>query len=141
MADLERGINLWQSIADCLNEQIIKGGEIQVNNRVIWDQYLHQWDNSDWVCLMEAMITLYETHPEHFKRTDIDTMKDTAKALAKGIEQGKSRVMDQHHKVSSNKAKAWRTIMTAREIWNRANDIWLPNSDLSQVTKFEEIFE
>jgi hypothetical protein len=141
MSDLNKGLALWQEISEFLNQQILAHGEIQINNRKIWDGYLHQWDNSDWVCLMEAMITLYDTHPEFYKKPDIEIMKDTARVLAKGIEQGKSRVMDQHHKISGNKAKAWRTIMTAREVWNRANDVWLPNSDLSQVTKFEEIFD
>jgi len=141
MSDLNKGIELWQEISETLNDEIVKGGEIQINNSRIWKGYLHCWNNSDWVCLMEAMITLYDAHPEFFKHTDVETMKDTAKVLAKGIEQGKSRVMDQHHKINSNKAKAWRTIMTAREVWNRANEVWLPNSDSSQVTQFEKIFD
>ena len=127
----------WIFVAELLNDRIRQDGETHKDDKLIWDPLLHKWNNSDWVQLMEAMHDLYAQYPQYFKQSDLSAMRDTIKVLVKGIETNKNRVMDRR----DHKSLAWRMIHVAREVYNRANDIWLPNDQISKHTVKDILFE
>jgi nicotinamide mononucleotide adenylyltransferase len=123
---LTPGLTLWGTAVDTLNDIVFTTGKITKDNRRIWDGFLHSWDNTEWVLVLEAMWQLRREHPEFFTSSDRDALKQASEVLAKGIELGHTRVMDQSHKINDNKRKAWRILMTSREVWNRAQGTEIP---------------
>lgn len=126
MTNLEAGITLWSTAATTLNDIVYTTGTINKNNRKIWDGFLHSWDNTEWLLVLEALWHLKTEHPELFTRSDVDALKRASESLAKGIELGQTRVMDQSHKLNDNKSRAWRILMVSREVWNRAQGTEVP---------------
>jgi nicotinamide mononucleotide adenylyltransferase len=123
---LTPGLTLWATAAETLNDIVFTTGKITKDNRRIWDGFLHSWDNTEWVLVLEAMWQLRREYPEFFTRSDRDALQQASEVLAKGIELGHTRVMDQSHKINDNKRKAWRILMTSREVWNRAQGTEIP---------------
>jgi len=137
----ETSIAVMRAIAEMLNTEIRKNGEIQINNSVIWDGYLHQMHNEDWRGVLETMNTLYQQHPQLFTMQNADAIQDGLELLNK-FDQYYDRVMDMRNRHVSAKKIAWKCIMCIREVWNQATDEYLPNSDESKTkTSFGDLFE
>jgi len=137
----ETSIAVMEAIAEMLNTEIRKNGEIQINNSVIWDGYLHQMHNEDWRGILETMHTLYQQQPQLFSMQNISAITDGLELLAK-YEQYYDRVMDMKNRHVSAKKTAWKCIMAVREVWNRATDEYLPNDNDSKTkTSFGSLFE
>jgi hypothetical protein len=119
--EIEQGIELWYEIADLLNTIVREEQEISIDDRRIWDQYLHRWTNEEWMLVIGAMYELNQTNPEMFKKYHLDALEATILALSMGHKD--HRILDKKR----NKGIEWRMIMTMREVWNSANDIFLPN--------------
>jgi len=137
----ETSIAVMQAIAEMLNTEICKNGEIQINNSVIWDGYLHQMHNEDWRGILETMRQLANQHPELFSVQNITAIDDGLELLDK-FEQYYDRVMDMKNRHVSAKKTAWKCIMAIREVWNRATGEYLPNDNDSKTkTSFGSLFD
>lgn len=137
---IETSIAVIQAIAEMLNTEIRKNGEIQINNSVIWDGYLHQMHNEDWRGILETMHTLYQQQPQLFSMQNISAITDGLELLDK-FDQYYDRVMDMRNRHVSAKKTAWKCIMAIREVWCQANNIYLPNSNESRTkTSFNDLF-
>jgi hypothetical protein len=136
--NLERGVELWGSLAELLNDIILHTGkQIQKDNKAIWDGFLHKWSNQDWMTALEAVAHLAQTHPEVFHKGQKETIGEAVKTLLKGSPYYE-RVMDR----KMNKSIEWRTIMVMRELWNQARAVDIPNED-SEITykRFTGLFD
>lgn len=138
--ELERGVDLWYEIATLLNTIIKEDGEIRIDDKRIWDGYLHRWTNEEWMLLVQAAYTLHEDHPDMFKPFHKEALEATILALSQG--HADSRILDK----KKNKGVEWRMIMTLREVWNAATAVYLPNqpSTVSPKTKrttFNTLFD
>ena len=137
MNTIEHGLDLWQEVAETLNSIIEQHGHIDINNEQIWGTILHKWDNEQWVYAITAVAKFYEQHPEYFKSFHRDAYSGALSTLKKYIDVH-DRVLDKriHKKV------AWKMIMTMRELWNAANDIYLPNDyNSKKLNEFNSLFE
>jgi len=125
---LEEGVKHWSDMAKALNEEILEHGEIQKNNKTIWDNYLHQWTNWEYATVLGVMRDLMDSNPEYFRGNHESAILTAETVLMRNWESEKDRVLDQRR----FKEVAWKLIMTMREVWNRVQGIDLPNSDQSR---------
>lgn len=133
----ENSLDLWSKLANDLNNIILSSGEIQINNNYIWQTYLHKMTNEDWKGLLAAMCELYSTHPKYIDLNAEKSLKQTIETVLRW-EYHHNRCLD----TKKHKKTAWRMMMTLREVWNRVNDIDIPNSDKSKVkSNFNTLFE
>jgi hypothetical protein len=138
---LESAVNIWYDIANTLNTIVEQDGEIRIDDKRIWQGYLHRWTNEEWLLLVEAAYTLHELYPEMFKPYHKTALTNTIIALDKGSKN--TRIMDS----KANKTQAWRMIMSLREVWNQACAINLPNQPQSETkikpkgTEFNQLFK
>lgn len=128
----ELSIEIAYRIASMLNHEIETNGEIKINNKTIWSGFLHQMDNEVWMGVIDVLETLCEQHPALFKHYDERNIQDARRALDK-YSAYYDQVLDMRNRHLDHKKLAWRLLMTTREVWNRACDIHLPNSDKSKV--------
>ena len=137
----ETSIAVIQAIAEMLNTEIRKNGEIQINNSTIWDGYLHQMHNEDWRGILETMHTLYQQQPQLFSMQNVSAIDDGIALLDK-FDQYYDRVMDMKNRHVSAKKTAWKCIMAIREVWNQATGEYLPNKNESKTkTSYGDLFE
>jgi len=136
----ETSIAVMEAIAEMLNTEIRKTGEIQINNSVIWDGYLHQMHNEDWRGILETMRQLADQQPQLFSMQNVSAIDDGLELLNK-FEPYYDRVMDMKNRHVSAKKTAWKCIMAIREVWNQATGEYLPNKDDSRTkTSFNDLF-
>ena len=137
----ETSIAVMEAIAEMLNTEIRKNGEIQINNSIIWDGYLHQMHNEDWRGILETMHTLYAQQPQLFSMQNVSAIDDGLALLDK-FDQYYDRVMDMKNRHVSAKKTAWKCIMAIREVWNTATGEYLPNKNESKTkTSYGDLFE
>ena len=137
----ETSIAVMEAIAEMLNTEIRKNGEIQINNSIIWDGYLHQMHNEDWRGILETMHTLYQQQPQLFSMQNVSAIDDGIALLDK-FDQYYDRVMDMKNRHVSAKKTAWKCIMAIREVWNSATGEYLPNKNESKTkTSYGDLFE
>lgn len=141
MTNTELSIEIMHHIQRMLNNQIENQGAIKINNKTIWNGFLHKMDNSVWRGCLETLQQLEEQSPALFDSYHRDAVAAGLKALDK-YEQYYDRVLDMRNKHVDHKKIAWRCLMTIREVMNRATGIKLDNSDASRVkTQFGDLFE
>ena len=118
---LENGINEICGVVDELNHIIKTTGPIDINNKAIWNGYLHRWSNQDWADMFEVMATIIsETfYNQAWHQTNL------AEALEAFVREHRQvpRCMDSKR----NKKKAWKMIMTMREVINNIRGERIPN--------------
>jgi hypothetical protein len=122
-----RGLNLWRDIAETQNDIIAEHGKIERNNPVLWGDYLHKWNNHDWLDVLHAVSTVQEQQPDLFKPYQERAFAEAARAIVNNHES--------HHRVLDTKdykAEAWKAIMCLRELWNAI---------ISDMSKPTELFE
>ena len=136
----ELSVAIMRHIQKTLNNIIESTGEIQINNKTIWDGYLHQMDNEVWRGILETMNLLSKQHPELLTLYQLVAIGEGLAALDK-YEDYYDKVLNMKTKVISHKGIAWKCFMTVREVMNKACDIDIPNSNVSRVTSnFADIF-
>jgi hypothetical protein len=130
MANLDRGIDLWESMANTLNQIVLDTGKIERDNPTIWQGYLHQWNNEEWEDIFYAVNTVKSIHPDAF--TDFNERKLVeATAVFKRAKMLHLRCMDR----KSTKTYAWSTIMLMREVWNTIHQQHIPFTDTKKKPK------
>lgn len=137
----ELSIDIMRHIQRTLNNIIESTGEITINNKTIWDGYLHKMDNEVWRGILETLARLEREHPEMFTMHQATAVMEGLAALNK-YENYYDKVLDMNTRHIKHKGIAWKCFMTVREVMNRCMDIDLPNANSSRVTtNFNSIFE
>ena len=148
MSKYDQPIDQWQDLAKYLNNYINHSGQIQRNDRVLWTNYLHKYNNTDWLGIVKTVLDLDEQHPEYLDLGNTSLFEDIYHKLKDPNSDLKverqnikaKRVMDRAGSVldlPENKQDMWKMIMVLRELWCKSQDIDLPNSDLS-IGKLDE---
>lgn len=116
------GLDRWEVAAKMLNNIILEQGFIDINDTRIWKGILNSWENEDWEYVLTTVAYLLQEHPEFFQNQHVDAFNTAASTLLK-YNTELDRVLDKrvHRKI------AWKMFMTLRELWNKCNNIYLPN--------------
>jgi hypothetical protein len=127
---LEEGMDLCEEIATICNEQILKNGRLEKNNKEIWGRILHKYNNWDWARAVGIMRELMDTHPEMFDARQDEAVLTADLILSRNWERGGKlgRILD----TKQHKFDEWRLVMTIREVWNKAQGVDIPNDDKSK---------
>jgi hypothetical protein len=121
----ETGIELWQSIATLLNEIVKEEGKLSIDDKRIWDPYLHTWTDTDWIMILSVLEKLEKRHPQYFKSFQSDAFAKAKQAIMDN-RYTYSRIMDKRDTDIDTKRLAWKNIMCMREVWNEVFEIDLP---------------
>jgi hypothetical protein len=130
--NLELSIDIACRITHILNDEILKAGEIQINNATIWQGMLHKMDNEIWRGILEMFIELNQQQPQMLSIQDLGNVTD-AVALLDKYDNHYDRVLDMKNRHVDAKKTAWRALMSTREIICRCWGLELPNSNSSRV--------
>lgn len=136
----ELSIDIMRHIQRTLNNIIETQGEIKINNKTIWQGYLHQMDNHVWRGILETLNQLSEQSPQLFSQYHLLAIEQGLAALDR-FDMYYDNVLDMKNHHLNHKKIAWKCLMTVREIMNTAHDIRLPNCDTSRVkTNLGDLF-
>lgn len=149
MNSLDKGIDLIAGITEFLNDYIRNNGEIPINLKPLWDDYLHSWNNVEWHCVLEALEHI--TTISGYTMTPVQQRAvDAAKHNLQKYSSISNRAMDIRRNSPIAKrygvytqGDTWRLIMNLREMYCDWLKIDLPNSDSSREdapTPFEQQF-
>lgn len=131
MANIAKGLDKIGDIAETLNDIILNTGKkIDINNRTIWDGYLHRWDNEDWADMLEGFRAVMESAPDAVKAYHKNNYERAITTLKKD-KASSDRCLDK----KTNKRTAWAMINTFREVWNAIHDKDIPNEDAKKTQK------
>ena len=119
---LEQGTHTWADIAQTLNGIIQESGPIDINNKQIWNGYLHRWGNREWGNMLAAMGTLLDEHPSLAQPFHHKAWAQARDAWLRDSDTD-ARCMDS----KVNKKYAWKAIMAMRELYNTVNNLHIPN--------------
>ena len=134
-------IEIMYRIKDMLNTEIRKHGEIKINNKTIWDGFLHKMGNDEWTGILNVLWQLEEQHPKYFTMQHLRNL-NRATDLMNKYSDYYDNVLDMKNRHVDAKVTAWACIMMIREVWNACVGEYLPNSDSSKTkTTFGDIFE
>ena len=123
---LQRGAEQWIRVSERLNQIIQDQGWVDINNRQFWREFLHEWTNEDWACMLETVITVLAL-PECRGLARPHQERQLAQALEVLLAEG-----DRHPRCLDrrpHKRRAWGTVMVMRELYNEVAGIWLPNQE------------
>lgn len=124
-----------------LNELIRQRGELQKDMREeIWDPFLHTYENYDWICWVLMHEELSQAHPEFYTLDHINTLRSIRDILERMGDFYDPIMQHPNTAKYNHKSLSWKAIMHDREMYNRINDIYLPNSDDSKETQFDKMF-
>ena len=141
MNQIERGATIIKEIANVLNGIILSTGEaIDINNKDIWDPYLHTWTNEDWYDILAAYEGINMVYPDAIKTFHDDAYLVVKEIMRKNdLVKHRPRILDK----KENKKYAWKMIMALREIYNSLNDIEIPNkpSKFKPTNNYNDLFE
>ena len=59
-------IEIMYRMKEFLNNEIRQTGEIKINNKKIWDGWLHKMDNTVWRGILSTLAELEQQHPHLF---------------------------------------------------------------------------
>jgi hypothetical protein len=119
---MNESLDLWHDLATYLNDKIIENGRIDIDDRYLWKTWLHKLTNEDWIGLLEVIVAASEYIT--LKEFQEDAIMNAIVTLKK-YKDVDPRVLDK----KQHKKTAWRTLMVARELWNKINKI-----DVTPVT-------
>lgn len=142
----EYAVDLWQKIAERLNNEINTKGKFQRNRHKLWKDVLHRLDNNEWMHLIAALELAYQEDSTLFNNLNVDGLKDAIDLFNDEQEWNYWQNYNDLHpdkelasifdiqessKRLSNKGKMWKFMWALREVWNEARGIYLPNEDSS----------
>lgn len=126
MANIIKGYEIIDAWTDNLNDICRQDGGITRDDTRIWE-IMHAATTDDWDNMLGALENIYKISPGTFKAYHVKNMQDARQALDKSRALGKDFVGRPHIAKSGNKAAAWKTVMTMREVVNDYNGIYVPN--------------
>lgn len=134
MANIANGLDKIGDISETLNDIILNTGkQIDINNKTIWDNYLHRWDNTDWEDMLAGFDAIANSAPEKVKAYHKNNYERAAIAINRG-KHSSDRVLDK----KANKKIAWAMIHTFREVWNNIHDKDIPNQDAKVTARKQQ---
>lgn len=116
----ELSVQVMCHITDTLNQIVTEQGDININNRTIWDTYLHQMDNHIWRDILETLYELYMQHPDLFEMHQVSAVKNALETLNRHYNYY-DNVLHINRPNMKHRGIAWRALMVVREIVNTAN--------------------
>jgi hypothetical protein len=119
------GIQLWNDLADLLNDIIRQQGTLKIDDRQIWDGVLHRWNNEDWIMVIALAERLIRRHPTIAQPGHAAAIEEIKRLILTHYRK-EHRVMDIRQIGMDHKRAAWRGICTLRELWNAVQKIDLP---------------
>ena len=121
MANPVRGAQLWEEIAVILDSIIIDTQlPIDINNKAIWDPYLHKWTNEDWEDMFSIIDHAIKTNPD----IALDYNRTAILNAQAALDKGGRRALDK----KDTKRYAWAAIMSMREMYNKLNGWAIKNA-------------
>lgn len=136
----EQGFILIEEVATTLNEIVIADGTINIDDKRIWDKILHRWSNTDWLLVIIAFEALEKKHPEYFDAGHKAIFPEI-KNIILTHHRTHFRVMDKREIGLDFKTKAWRGLMSIREIWNNVFNINLPTEKRTRTFRKTTIWD
>lgn len=131
------GFELMEQIATHMNKRCRELGtyvssndgntyyRLQIDDKSIWDPFLHTWSNTDWILILNALEQLHRHHPKYFNPGHIEIFTEV-KTIILTHNRTHFRVMDKREIGLDFKVKAWRSICSMREVWNNVHNINIP---------------
>lgn len=133
----ELSVTIMCHITRTLNEIVSTEGSININNRTIWDKYLHQMDNVVWRGILETLTELYTQHPSLFELHQMGAIKEALDTLNKYYSHY-DNVLHINKPHMKHRTIAWRSLMVVREVINAS---WGPRGKAIRITTEEALFE
>jgi len=106
-------------ITRTLNAIVEELGEININNRTIWDKYLHQMDNTIWRGILQTLLELYEQYPTLFELHQVSAINEALTTLNTYYDYY-DNVLHINKPNMKHRRIAWRALMVIREVVNNA---------------------
>ena len=106
-------------ITRTLNAIVEELGEININNRTIWDKYLHQMDNTIWRGILQTLLELYEQYPTLFEMHQVSAINEALTTLNTYYDYY-DNVLHINKPNMKHRRIAWRALMVIREVVNTA---------------------
>jgi len=106
-------------ITRTLNAIVEELGEININNRTIWDKYLHQMDNTIWRGILQTLLELYEQYPTLFEMHQVSAINEALTTLNTYYDYY-DNVLHINKPNMKHRRIAWRALMVIREVVNNA---------------------
>lgn len=135
---------IFRKVSEFLNTQIEQHGQLQRDNRQVWDM-LHQMDNDIWQAYIDAIKIVDKEFGHIVSMEDLRIVLEVQQILEKFGHLSNSNNIFTPRGTRKNghnyKGKAWKMVCHGREIWNRAMQIDLPNDDASRSSHINNILE
>lgn len=135
MANSQDGLILMEHITNVLNNLITTTGkQIDRDEKVIWDEFLHQLTNDEWDSMFMAFKEIVDKHgillTHHQQRKYDEAYTTFQKDKLK-----REKCMDILNKFMNTRTLAWGMIMVIREVVNQANKVDVPNVDAPKTVE------
>jgi hypothetical protein len=106
-------------ITRTLNAIVQRDGEININNRTIWDTYLHQMDNTIWRGILQTLLEFYQQYPMLFELHQVSAINEALTTLNQYYNYY-DNVLHINKPNMKHRRIAWRALMVIREVVNTA---------------------
>lgn len=116
----ELSVTIMCHINKTLNNICQEQGEISINNRKIWDTYLHQMDNTIWRGILETLLEFYQQYPTLFEMHQVSAINEALSTLNRYYDYY-DNVLHINKPNMKHRRIAWRCLMVIREVINQAN--------------------
>lgn len=115
----ELSVTIMCHITRTLNAIVEELGDININNRTIWDTYLHQMDNTIWRGILETLQELYQQYPTLFELHQVGAISEALATLNTYYDYY-DNVLHINKPNMKHRRIAWRALMVIREVVNNA---------------------
>ena len=135
---------VFRKVSETLNTQIQTHGQLQRNNKIIWDM-LHSMDNDIWSMYLTGIKIIDKEFGHLVQMNEIATVLDLERIIDRWGHMSQSGNILTPFKTRSKphnyKGRAWKMVNQGREIWCRAMQIDLPNDDTSKDNPVDNIVD
>ena len=135
---------VFRKVSELLNREIRKHGQLQRDNKTIWNT-LHAMDNDIWAMYLRGIKIVDKEFGHLVEMNEIATVLEIERLLERYGHLSTSNNLLSPVRTRTNghnyKGKAWKMVNQGREIWCRAMQIDLPNDDISKQSPTENILE
>tara|TARA_R110000782_G_scaffold3275_1_gene12177 strand:- start:22772 stop:23146 length:375 start_codon:yes stop_codon:yes gene_type:complete len=113
----ELSVTIMCHMQKTLNGIVAEHGSISINNKLIWNKYLHQMDNVIWRGVLETLVDLHQQEPEYFDLHQIGAVTQGLETLNKYYDYY-DNVLHINKPTMKHRGIAWRCLMVVREVMN-----------------------
>lgn len=135
---------VFRKVSEQLNREIQAHGQLQKNNKSIWNT-LHAMDNDIWAMYLRGIKIVDKEFGHLVEMNEIATVLELERLLERYGHLSTSNNLLTPYKTRTNghnyKGKAWKMVNQGREIWCRAMQLDIPNDDTSKRSHAENILD